>query len=870
MPKHIPSVRSTCGSLLVASIVLAAPTRPLGAQASENLTTPGATARAGGTLSKRPTVLISSSGGIAKGSYQAGVDWAIVEFLRRLRIPEQHAILGADSTVRKLKLGAVTGASAGNVNALFNALAWCTKSLRGTSGGNSHETIGAEESLYWRAWVNTGFSKLLPEKNRRGREPAVLDRRFFEIEQLKFVLDYLHRATPVACDMPLGITLTRQTAERVPMFNTSASISVQRFASVLRVRELNNTIDFQPDTVAAKSPSLGALALLPDLMDSAPSTRDIRLGKLFDVVVASSSFPGAFASKKICYQPGGLAPTPSTGTEPTCKMFSDGGLFDNNPFALVLRLHELSQVAQGDQRHPVSVAYTNPWLYRGSLKTERHSESKETDRTGIAAVVQLGRSAIPSAREYELQSLLRLSARDSELVKNGAVLQGADEPTLMLSSRSAPILGEQISSFGAFLGRTFREYDFYTGIYDGLEFIAHHFLCADSSGAALETCTTNEVDRLVSKNALRLDSLAYDVVRWQHAGERSALAPKPVAVPTFPKSSDDTAIARRVLVTAIHNAMLPLRKGEFEHHCSRRNDPIAGAICGTRFDNVLFSLSKDGNVRSAAEALRDWCEKKSNEKTEQRGECSSDDQFVALLESPRRALNALAERALRNLDDVENAIKDRKSGQKDYSAFTEAAISQYRSATFRYRRGIHGSGLEINPSTAVWDGRGVSRFLGSFLIGVLAPNYVSLVGGGKLAGDAGEPSGNRLNPSLGWRPLVFRPWEQLYLSVPAELSWVATMDSVGHRRTSVSAGLTIGTNVWTPKGFSSIDLGVLMGDNVLNQERERPNEYFPIASLSGRLFSERIQVTTRWSPELGWSASFGLADVNGLLYWWNR
>jgi hypothetical protein len=615
------------------------------------------------------------------------------------------------------------------------------------------------------------------------------------------------------------------------------------------------------------------LALLPTLGSHARATRDRRLGDLFDAVLASSSFPVAFSPKVVCYVAGGLA-LAGPG-KPPCHAFSDGGLFDNNPFGLAVGLFELDYRAHALPMPvpDVGVAYSNPNLYRGKLdKARAPSGGSEPDATGIGAVIQLLRGAIPAAREYELQSLLRQAQRDSVLRLAGDPLVGAARPRLMLSSRSAPILGEQLGSFGAFLGRPFREYDFYTGIYDGLEFVARHFLCGSVPLDQAQTCTDREFASLLTSKVMGLDGLALEVVGWQSLAESAVMpiptVPVPDAAPVGPVDA-----WRHTILAAVHNALLPLRVGPFSQPCTRRNDPIGGWTCGTRMDEVLDALSRDTNVVHAARWLRDWCNDPAHANERRLGRCSSDDAFVELVEQPRQHLHGIVQRALNNLDDAENAIRDRGKGEREYSAFTELAYAQYRASSFRYRRGIRRSRIEINPSSAVWDARSFSRFAGSLLVGTLAPNYLTLLGFGQLSGDADAHYSRRVRATSitwGWRPIVVRPHEMFYLSVPLEVSRFGQTSDPDHRRSSVTSGITVGTHVWTLPWFSSLDAGVLFGEHVVNQEPDRERGYRPIASVSGRLFTEKLQVTARWAPSRGWSAGFGLADLNGLLYWWVR
>jgi hypothetical protein len=187
------------------------------------------------TTAEPRVVLFTASGGIAKGSYQGGVDWTITEFLRRIRNPRFKQRLGLQ---RDYVLGTATGASAGNIDALFAAIHYCTERQ---AGGPSEPgvPIPVEESLFWKAWVTTGTMQLLPEDvNGRTPEPAALDRHFFEQVYLPAVEQALAKAEPLpGCTVPVGLTLTRIEPVEVRLVeNSPATAAVQRFATVFNVR----------------------------------------------------------------------------------------------------------------------------------------------------------------------------------------------------------------------------------------------------------------------------------------------------------------------------------------------------------------------------------------------------------------------------------------------------------------------------------------------------------------------------------------------------------------------------------------------------------------------------------------------------------
>ena len=67
---------------------------------------------------------LTISGGISLGSYEAGVNWALVEYLKKPLKSDQSP--GSQNPQNwKPELLSITGASAGSINAVMTAMNWC-------------------------------------------------------------------------------------------------------------------------------------------------------------------------------------------------------------------------------------------------------------------------------------------------------------------------------------------------------------------------------------------------------------------------------------------------------------------------------------------------------------------------------------------------------------------------------------------------------------------------------------------------------------------------------------------------------------------------------------------------------------------------
>lgn len=793
-------------------------------------------------------VVMSSAGGISKGSYQAGVDWTISEFLRRQQDPGFRKdlyetrlvdLLGGQQP-RYFDLQSATGASAGNINAVFAALGWCTQTV--PAGTKRRHEIAPEQSLFWNTWINTGVAELLPKDPHA--EASVLTRAFIEERHHATIKQFLEDAHAEAgCSVPVGLTITKVVPEHVTITgddprDDSVKVGVQRFASVLSVGAAGDEyLDF--GVLGSVPASYGALALLPELRGQSRERRGPRLDGVFDVMLASSAFPVAFAPKKVCYEPAGLL-KPTPGRTVTCAQFSDGGLFDNNPIGLAVRLTE----GLADAGRSVNVIYSSPGNLRGPIALARRREEQPKDLSGLGAAASLVLNAFQAARDYELQSFRRQVERDWELHRT-------PRPKLLQSSRRTPIVGETLSSFGAFFGRAFREYDFYTGIYDGLEFVARQFICDDGSrtGPALDTCTANVHARLVRGNELRLGRLARAIATTHLAEEYPDYVPPPTEPQAQPPLDDDPATAeeadRLLMMERIHRSLAKAAPA-----CKSGEDVIVSLLCPGGLGMLLADLSGDAAVSTAADRLVKQCDST----TASRGECTVDEQFRDLLRHPRREVYSMLRRGIRNVERGER--KATREGLPALGLPSKVGYSLFRSSTMRYRDGVLGP-FEFNRSSSAL---GTDRPVAT-TAGWLLPNYVHDI----VINDAGDQS------ALGWQPVTLILGERLYVNSQFEL-FLSGLDSQTLWSKDVwdhtGRGLSVGTyalpRLPVVRRPTSLDLGVFW------LPKSFPAEYSSSSRrtfrASTRLYADKLDVSVFLGPRLK-SLSLGLSDLNGIAYW---
>src|SRR5262249_36667391 len=139
---------------------------------------------------------LTLSGGVSLGSYEAGLNWALVRVFRA----EMREML----LRRQPRLVGVTGASAGSINALLAAALYCETE-------ESAARASIDDNLLRSAWLHVGLDALLPEDPRAYRpDDAVLASAALEpviVDVRKALLDGGLAFRP-GCRLPVGLPVT--------------------------------------------------------------------------------------------------------------------------------------------------------------------------------------------------------------------------------------------------------------------------------------------------------------------------------------------------------------------------------------------------------------------------------------------------------------------------------------------------------------------------------------------------------------------------------------------------------------------------------------------------------------------------------------
>src|SRR5215469_3812265 len=171
--------------VLIGVMVAAAPLETAFAQPNERAVEPFA---------------LTISGGVSLGAYEAGVNWALVSFIKRANA------FAPEPGLPRPKVVALAGASAGSINALLAAAIWCQRV-------NGSEDSTVDHNLLRDTWISVGFDQLLPDDpSFYLKEDSLLSRRGL-MEGLENVrrkiFDRNGYAFIPGCEIPVGFTVTR-------------------------------------------------------------------------------------------------------------------------------------------------------------------------------------------------------------------------------------------------------------------------------------------------------------------------------------------------------------------------------------------------------------------------------------------------------------------------------------------------------------------------------------------------------------------------------------------------------------------------------------------------------------------------------------
>ncbi|HUM13520.1 MAG TPA: patatin-like phospholipase family protein [Myxococcaceae bacterium] len=354
---------------------------------------------------------LTLSGGVSLGSYEAGLNWALVRAFR--------ARMGEMLLRRRPRLVGVTGASAGSINALLAAALYCETD-------ESAARSSVDDNLLRSAWLHVGLDSLLPEDPRAYRpDDAVLASAALEpvvVEVQKALFDGGMAFRP-RCRIPMGLTVTR-------VRPLEQDVGGLRVTSQRAVLPLLFDIDSAGKVRFERQPLPGALEATESRLALADFAEMGKVGVHPEVVLqsllASAAFPLAFRPRVLCEcatdcgpdpeAPEGICPgprgTPLTGLScqahsaaqggralKICmRRFADGGVFDNAPVGLALEQSEAFW--RPGVLKPLIALFVDPDIRR--LQPSKRREEGTPALRGGGAILTFALDLVQTARNREL------------------------------------------------------------------------------------------------------------------------------------------------------------------------------------------------------------------------------------------------------------------------------------------------------------------------------------------------------------------------------------------------------------------------------------------------------------------------------------
>ena len=407
----------------------------------------------------QPGVALALSGGISLGSYEAGLNWAIVKYYlnRSIRQVPYRPFLGAFS-----------GASAGNINALLSTISMCVAHEDGEAF-----PFSSENNLFRDAWLETGFENFLPDPDAPKAyedDDALMSRKAFGpiIEKIDAYLR--SDMFQPGCSIPFAITVTRENAVDINPAGTSITVKNSRFVIPMQlVAGSDKRAEIRSLGVQEDHQYLGNVIYLAGnghietsnypLIFNDHQTHSVALA-----ILASSAFPGAFGKKELTYCIRDLDPNHEdtgclVGYRKETAYFVDGGVFDNVPLGALRAITSQHH----NTPEPEHYIYLDPDLRRLPLSGKEPAEvckGEESEQALGALFSQLDffPDAVATARQYELYGLVR---HQEPWLKN-----------IRTPNRYFGLTASFMGNFGAFWDKSFRHFDYAVGIYDAAYYLA--------------------------------------------------------------------------------------------------------------------------------------------------------------------------------------------------------------------------------------------------------------------------------------------------------------------------------------------------------------------------------------------------------------
>lgn len=432
---------------------------------------------------------LAISGGASLGAYEAGLNWAIIKYIKKER---ERALYERQSAP---DLVSIAGASAGGINTLLSAISWCMDDKKVENHSNSNVGDSVSNNLFYYYWSKVSLDRFLPENGQYGDDDGVFSRAEFNKITDVIVGVLAEEIYRDGCQIPFALTATRTEPLAVTIEGVEdIKVKNARFIIPLLLKSNNQQkgkVDLHNYIIGElgqKDPFLGNIIYLPHNSSTKNGKNVLDTDVVKRAVEATSAFPVAFGRVNLPYC---LKNADSKGKQnsDSCPSgyskqqdhFVDGGVFDNMPLGTAKALAELADSTPVRKSKPYNYIYLSPGNRRLYADVTPKSRQQPKYRSfGITQQLSFLQGAVLTAQEYELYNVLRSGEWDN-----------VNERSLLVTSRFPPLTGKYLTHFGAFLDPAFRDYDYYAGVYDATHDIAR-FLCK-ASELDKQACLSTQV-----------------------------------------------------------------------------------------------------------------------------------------------------------------------------------------------------------------------------------------------------------------------------------------------------------------------------------------------------------------------------------------
>lgn len=476
------------------------------------------------------------SGGVSLGAYEAGVNYAILA----------ATDIEVDKNSVLPRINVTTGASAGAINAIATAIQTCLSK-------DSQEPYSLFNNIFRDIWINVGFDNLLPPEFYKYEdveykielggisaydEPAEIKDALFSRSAFKPVIERLdkivkeHKAKK-DCEVLVGLMVTKTQPEKVKLMlsgNQKTYVNKQSYAVPIRVYTEENSDGGQRihfSTVPVKKlKNFNSTNVKRNYINLTSVKEEISFDAVVRATLASSAFPVAFSPIKLGYcdteGSSNFEKSKSCPDDSFYKQayFIDGGYFNNIPIGLAAELMLLS-LAEDDSHSGQNFIYLDP---DNSIAPEYPAPQENTNPLvlkGQLANTLPGLSTLRKQGLYEDFNVyfVNKTGACSDTDEN-SVCSKSDERKMnrgkdktkhreyLPTERRARLTGNFWGAFGAFFDKSFRDYDYAVGVYDGLRFAAKQF-CKESKKVDCESTAFGLM--LGSITAQSINSNAQDI-----------------------------------------------------------------------------------------------------------------------------------------------------------------------------------------------------------------------------------------------------------------------------------------------------------------------------------------------------------------------